>query len=476
MSDNGSFTEHDTSLNGSLFNTQSQLPTDSQFNDQDMYNLIKSSFGQLDRKSFKQELLTHTDVDDLRPIRNSLFDLIRKQEHAYSECKLVERAQRENGQPIEEKLADDIFIMFHYIEGANNVTELRQCISRSRRATTVADDNDAVLADIINKLSNKANHKSSENTIVLSMLMEIKQMITDTMKPISDNVEKLTNDFTSEITLLKNKLREKDNKIMSLQSEIQKHQMQITGLQSDIIDQSQHIKKMENELNCENYMQPMNKTIKTYDTKQQAMKENNKPSYSETLTKPISDKHHTSSTAPDSLPTGTDHEQQSIPVIASSNLQHKGNKYRNHGENSNVNMNNYIDYSYLNNNETDSYYENNGPYNESIAKDDDMSAFRGVVRKRTKRIVLYNVMANKPYETVDSAVRAHFKRKGVHVTFTKLLKRRENKNYSTFIMRVNVLESDFVRKIENNCDDDFWPEGVYWRDYVPYNNYQSNTQ
>jgi hypothetical protein len=41
-------------------------------------------------------------------------------------------------------------------------------------------------------------------------------------------------------------------------------------------------------------------------------------------------------------------------------------------------------------------------------------------------------------------------------------------------MRVNILECDF-EKLEQN--DQFWPEGVYWREYIPYNsNYNNNAQ
>ncbi|VDI79118.1 Hypothetical predicted protein [Mytilus galloprovincialis] len=171
--------------NDMIDNTQNGI-TDSQFNDQDMFNLIKSSFGQLDRKTFKHDLLKHTDTDDLRPIRNSLFDLIRNREQTYSDTKLVERTQRDNGQPLGEKLADDIYVIYQYLEGANNASELRQCVSKSKRTTTVSDETDSKMSDILNKLSNKTTSTNNENTIVLSMLMEIKQMIKDNMKPMND--------------------------------------------------------------------------------------------------------------------------------------------------------------------------------------------------------------------------------------------------------------------------------------------------
>lgn len=135
--------------------------------------------------------------------------------------------------------------------------------------------------------------------------------------------------------------------------------------------------------------------------------------------------------------------------------------------------NNYVDYSHLRNTE-----ENQKHAEDDIERqvtDNNTAVFRGVIRKRTKRIVLYNVIADKPFELIDCAVRSYAESKGVHVTFTKLLKKNENKRNSNYIMRVNVLESDFESNIEN--DSHFWPRGVYWREYVPYNNnYQTSSQ
>ncbi|CAC5363645.1 unnamed protein product [Mytilus coruscus] len=134
-----------------------------------------------------------------------------------------------------------------------------------------------------------------------------------------------------------------------------------------------------------------------------------------------------------------------------------------------------------------------------LVSENDMSVFRGVVRRRTKRIVLYNVLADRPYELVNNAVKLYAEQKGVHVTFTKyaeqkgvhvtftkyaeqkgvhvtftkLLKRRENRGSTTFIMLVNMNEDDYKDKIENT--ENFWPNGVYCRDYIPYNNHQSES-
>jgi hypothetical protein len=97
--------------------------SESQFNDADMYHLMQSNFGQLDRKTFKKELIKCTTSQDMRPIRHSLFDLVRQREQSLKDANLVVRAHRENGVSIGEKIADDIYIIFQFLEGANNMSE-----------------------------------------------------------------------------------------------------------------------------------------------------------------------------------------------------------------------------------------------------------------------------------------------------------------------------------------------------------------
>lgn len=80
----------------------------------------------------------------------------------------------------------------------------------------------------------------------------------------------------------------------------------------------------------------------------------------------------------------------------------------------------------------------------------------------------------KPYELVGGAVKSYAENKGVTITFLKLLNKFESRGKSTYTMRVNILECDF-EKVEQN--DRFWPEGVYWREYIPYkSNYNNNAQ
>jgi hypothetical protein len=50
--------------------------------------------------------------------RNSLFELTRQNgDCLLRESRLVERTNREHGASIEVKLSDDIYMLFHYLEG-----------------------------------------------------------------------------------------------------------------------------------------------------------------------------------------------------------------------------------------------------------------------------------------------------------------------------------------------------------------------
>lgn len=475
--------------------TQSETITDSQFDDHDMLYLIKSSFGQLDRKTFKQELTNLTDVEDLKPIRNSLFDLIRKQEKTYSESKLVERTQRENGQSLGEKLADDIFIIYQYLEGANNVTELRQCISRSKQKTVTSDENDTSIADIFLKLSQKTpNTKTTENTFVVSMLLELKSMINDTVKPIADSVEKFTEHFENQIKELRKQIKEKDNLILSLKEKDCDSQIKIAKLQAECKLHSQTIKdqndNFEQQIHLHDYREKIASRLDSIDNRIKNQKEDWKKSYSDALLRKNDDEDTCTSQG------GKDRWTRPKTADVSNASAHDTHKTKKDNRES-YNLTEAPEqdyYPYTNEHDQDtgkledtrlddrdhhntysSYNSENNRYRyernrEARDVQEDPNIFRGAHRRRTKRIVLYNVSADESFEQVDRAVRSFVEEKGAHVTFTKMLKRSENRGRPSYIMRVNINENDYFSKVEN--DSHFWPEGIYVRDYVPHDNSQ----
>ncbi|CAC5390340.1 unnamed protein product [Mytilus coruscus] len=383
--DNDSLTDHNDI---DLFNDPSQNiqndVTDSQFNDEDMFNLIKTEFGQLDRKTFKHDLLQHTDLNDLKPIRTSLFDLVRKRDNTLTDTKLVERTNRDNGQSAGDKMAEDIFVIFQYLEGANNMSELRQCMSRSRRPTTVPDENDGLLTDIFNKLSNKARYtsKGTGNSVVISMLMEVKQMINDGLKPITAKVDKLSCNFENDIKLLKNSLRNKDNEIINLQTQISEYKQRITQLQADVKLKTQELKERDDELDRGKVQKKITDKIASrldaLDNRLKSQTVQKKTLYSDVAAEdqtveprniPVID----TRTSRGSINTDT----MDFPTNVHSSSRH-----------------NYIDFMTLNNDtnthSADTDYQQARPI-ESLISENDMSVFRGVVRRRTFSIVQCNL-------------------------------------------------------------------------------------
>lgn len=77
---------------------------------------------------------------------------------------------------------------------------------------------------------------------------------------------------------------------------------------------------------------------------------------------------------------------------------------------------------------------------ETHVTNDSTDLFGGVFRRRTKNIVLYNVKAGRPFELVDAAIRQYTQDKGIHVSYTKLMRKRNFKNYSTYTLRLNIYE------------------------------------
>ncbi|VDI03128.1 Hypothetical predicted protein [Mytilus galloprovincialis] len=225
-------------------NSQEEI-SDSQFNDEDMYHLMQSNFGQLDRKTFKDELIKHTTTQDMRPIRNSLFDLLRKRELTLKDAKLVERAQRDN---IGEKLADDIYIIFQFLEGANNISELKQCISKSpRRMTTGGDDSDSKITDICVKLTNRTKTKQTDNAVIIALILELKQSFDEHVKNTEGKIDKMVTKYDEEIKNLRNKIDVKDIELINQKSKLAELRDKNTKLQSELKLKSQQLRESEDE-------------------------------------------------------------------------------------------------------------------------------------------------------------------------------------------------------------------------------------
>ena len=119
--------------------------------------------------------------------------------------------------------------------------------------------------------------------------------------------------------------------------------------------------------------------------------------------------------------------------------------------------------------ETKGSLENKHENNDSVGKRSQdthrrNAIFKGVTRRRIQRIVLYNVDASESIESVTHELTEYAAEYGVKVTSTRLLKEYKSKNWSSYMISVNLDGRDF-HKIEHNSE--FWPDGITWRKWIP---------
>lgn len=93
------------------------------------------------------------------------------------------------------------------------------------------------------------------------------------------------------------------------------------------------------------------------------------------------------------------------------------------------------------------------------------SQLEGVARLRTKRVVLYNINANRSFDDVKQQIYDYAHERHVRVTYVRLLKKRTHyDNTETYTAQVNMACDDYEQV---SSDDGFWPEDIHCRDYVP---------
>jgi hypothetical protein len=101
----------------------------------DMYKCIKDKYGQLPKDTFKKQLLLYS-VNDLTIYRNGLYMISNSNVPDTPDGQLVVRkdTSNSNGCTDAEKLCEDIYNLYQYIEGDSSVDIIRMFTDRSRKA------------------------------------------------------------------------------------------------------------------------------------------------------------------------------------------------------------------------------------------------------------------------------------------------------------------------------------------------------
>ena len=104
-----------------------------------------------------------------------MFDIITRKYDIQGS--LIERKTRDNGASMEEKLADDINVMFHYIEGSSSGIELKNCLSKSTRKSSIArhepQDTLSLIGNILQRLTD--TNETSQSVLIMTALLEMKR-------------------------------------------------------------------------------------------------------------------------------------------------------------------------------------------------------------------------------------------------------------------------------------------------------------
>lgn len=95
-----------------------------------IYEQIRAKFGTLNKSAFKRKMKSTLDVKALKDTRQALFDLAKRKRYDCPDGRLVERLPRSNSAPVADKLSEDIYTIYHFIEGEDNYSDMKACISK----------------------------------------------------------------------------------------------------------------------------------------------------------------------------------------------------------------------------------------------------------------------------------------------------------------------------------------------------------
>ncbi|KAK3083984.1 hypothetical protein FSP39_006285 [Pinctada imbricata] len=451
--------------NDLYYNTQSVSGID-----EDLYGMLKEKLGAKDRLSFISGLLNiyQNNELELKHVRESLYDYARHYCQNMPDGSLSTRVQRSNGKTVMEKYAIDIYLLFNYVEGSVSSQVIERDVLSAHKKKQ----------DRLNETINETCIDSSFNTEserdMIKSIVEIKQLIQNNSTYMKEQFERLEKRHESEMKCLKEEILSKRKEIEKLKSD------NIDMLNRETTQRSEN-KLLQQEINTLKFELSLHEGVKSavnnFNSKC-AVIESKLQSFSTNMQK-LSSK----------LESEYHSEQTQQTSIGEESVQNSPK-----GNNSNysvVNVEN-DDSSSSERDETEvkrtetlysealqsgikqpekstRFPERNGNAKFGYTEENwdiDKNVFRGVQRRRrrTERIVLYNVDACDKIEHVTAAIVEYAADKGVKVSSTWLLKEFKFRRNSVYMISLNIDSRDFYLIEE---DDYFWPTGITWRKWIP---------
>ncbi|CAH1788551.1 unnamed protein product, partial [Owenia fusiformis] len=211
----------------------------------DIINEIKELCSGADKALFIKRLCDHQDVDGLVHSRDALFDYARiNRSNAMPPGALIRRLpSRKNKQTstsVKEKLACDIYHLFHFINGASNLSDIKTLLNPKAKTNRKSV--------VHNPIDDTMRHKNSDDqlAIILKNVLELKSNVATEINELKAEIAKSTK---SKVKELNNVIEIKQNELNRCKDSEQKLKNDLKIAKAKINDQQTDINKLTTDIN-----------------------------------------------------------------------------------------------------------------------------------------------------------------------------------------------------------------------------------
>jgi len=219
-------------------NDESQFGTQEET---DILTNIRDKYGHLGKDYFRNELVNQFCENDLASFRQGLYNMSVKTVENTPIATLVTRkdTQQSGGQPLDEKLAEDIYNLFHYIQGDSSVDIYKLFPEREKsrlKKEAMARPNPDSRDTIVNTRSVRAPEQDISKTMIdfcqsfLTEMRKDRDLLIDDIKDIKKDTS-LIREFRVEIKEMKRTVTSLSQKVDSLNEQIHVKQRQLDKIQ-----------------------------------------------------------------------------------------------------------------------------------------------------------------------------------------------------------------------------------------------------
>ena len=183
-----------------------------------MYETIKESYGNLPKDTFKQEMSTRFSEDDLATYRTGLFVVAREKFPETQEGILVNRkdTSQSGGSTAVNKLAEDIYLIFQYIEGDKSY-DLTKMFSEKSKARLREQGNRRVVDNLRVQNEHRDPEKSTTDKSMQEFCIELLQEMRRDRDLIRNELSEVKKN-TAQLSLIRDDVSKMNQRLVTLET------------------------------------------------------------------------------------------------------------------------------------------------------------------------------------------------------------------------------------------------------------------